>query len=470
VSATHRSRLVPRLLVAGAIAAVLAALAVVLLSGNGKGDHRLTLIAPSAQFFTPGLSVEAAGQPVGEVTATDLTDDNQARVELRIDDDDVWPLPEGTRARLRFGGTVRLSGRYVELRPPARGGDPIPDGGEIHATDDTDPEDFVTSPEEFDDIFRTFGPSTRRNLKAMLGEGGVALGSAADEFRRALDEAPPALSRARALLEDLGADRGALDTLVRSSDRVAAAVDDSDPDVGRLVAGAGTTFAAVASQSRELERALAGLPETLTTTRHTLAGADRTLNAAADLTRRLSPGVDEVRRLASPLAGALGGVVDVGPDARQTLTTLRGAVPDLNPFLGRARRLMPAIGSIGRQASTQLNCIRPYTPEIINFLVSWVSVWGGSEPKDHFARVWVVPPPIPNGSTMTPEQVAETIPGITSVYPRPPGQIVGQPWFQPQCGAGPEALDPSQDPEAGEFDPLSRPLVEFEEDENGGSR
>ena len=32
--------------------------------------------------------------------------------------------------------------------------------------------------------------------------------------------------------------------------------------------------------------------------------------------------------------------------------------------------------------------------------------------------------------------------------PRPPGETSGQPWFQPQCGAGPEALDPAQDQEA----------------------
>ncbi|MEA2273229.1 MAG: hypothetical protein QOI98_1937, partial [Solirubrobacteraceae bacterium] len=31
--------------------------------------------------------------------------------------------------------------------------------------------------------------------------------------------------------------------------------------------------------------------------------------------------------------------------------------------------------------------------------------------------------------------------------PRPPGLNAGQPWFQPQCGAGPDSLDPSKDPE-----------------------
>jgi hypothetical protein len=31
--------------------------------------------------------------------------------------------------------------------------------------------------------------------------------------------------------------------------------------------------------------------------------------------------------------------------------------------------------------------------------------------------------------------------------PRPPGLGAGQPWFLPQCGVTPAALDPAQDPE-----------------------
>jgi hypothetical protein len=31
--------------------------------------------------------------------------------------------------------------------------------------------------------------------------------------------------------------------------------------------------------------------------------------------------------------------------------------------------------------------------------------------------------------------------------PRPPGWNEGKPWFLPQCGAGPDAVDPTKDPE-----------------------
>jgi len=40
---------------------------------------------------------------------------------------------------------------------------------------------------------------------------------------------------------------------------------------------------------------------------------------------------------------------------------------------------------------------------------------------------------------------------MTYGFPRPPGTDAGQPWFLPQCGAGPDALDPNKDPEARSF-------------------
>jgi hypothetical protein len=37
--------------------------------------------------------------------------------------------------------------------------------------------------------------------------------------------------------------------------------------------------------------------------------------------------------------------------------------------------------------------------------------------------------------------------GLRYAEPRPPGLSTGRPWFLPQCGAGPESLNPADDPE-----------------------
>lgn len=453
-----------RAIAVASLVALLLLVGAIVLFGGGGSSHRVYLEAPAARFIVSGLDVKAAGQTVGKVTDTEVTRDNKALLKLRIDDDAVWPLPEGTTARFRFAGTVKMSARYVELDPPAQGGRAIPDGGLIRAVDVTSPEDYVSTPQEFDDVFRIFGSRTRHNLKATLDKGGAALQAAQPGLRRVLDRTPPAAAQIAGVFEDLGYDTSALDRLTRSSDRVVAAIDSSNPGIARLLQGAGTTFAALGEQSRELERAVARMPATLTTTRRVLAHADRTLTATHDLVRQLPPGVGELHKLAPPLEGVLRRLVRVSPDLRQTFSTLRRATPVLNPFLDRATGLMPAIRSVGLKARPELHCIRPYSPELVSLIQTWTGYWGGTkggEGTDTFARTGAGSFPFPNGTPLSAGELVKAFPSLRYAFPMPPGEIIGQPWFIPECGYTKDSLDPSKDPEATAFDPLSRKFVQF---------
>jgi hypothetical protein len=164
----------------------------------------------------------------------------------------------------------------------------------------------------------------------------------------------------------------------------------------------------------------------------------------------LAPGVRQVRKLASPLNSVLGTVVRVAPDATATLATARDATPALNPLLAKATRLMPQLGSIGRQSVAQLKCIRPYTPDIVAFFTNWGDFLSPTDGKDKYIRanVQMLTPAPYNAITGDSEDIAKTFPGLRYAFPRPPGYNAGQPWFLPECGAGPDALDPSKDPEA----------------------
>jgi virulence factor Mce-like protein len=399
-----------------------------------------------ANFMRSGLKVRAAGVQVGRVTRVDVTSDNQARLELRIDNNRVWPLPAGTKARLRWGGTAKFSDRYVEL-VPAASGPPLGDGAVLRGVDTTRPDDFVSTPTEFDEVFGIFTPRTRKDLKAMLDVGGASLTQTAPQLRRSLDRSPPALEESAALLGDLDADPKALDTLVRSSDRVVDAIHSSEPDVGRLVSAAGTTFGAIDGESQELSVAIDRMPATLTAARKTMSHADRTLVSAAGLARRLDPGVAEVKRIARPLTDVLSTVVVVGPDVRQKLATVRRALPDLDPLVDRARSQMPAIASIGKRADHLLECIRPYAPELMGFFQNWSSGFSRHpDGGDGFIDAAVGTFPWTNGDPRTTGELNKTFPAITSPFLTPPGMIGGQPWWQPQCGSTPErSLDPTKD-------------------------
>jgi virulence factor Mce-like protein len=428
--------------VLGAAALVVATVVVVILIASSGGDgHRVTVLAPSATWIIPGLEVRVAGRPVGSITSADPTRAGTARVGLRIDDNRVWPLPIGTTAQFRWAGTIAFTNRYVELDPAKPSGSWIPDGGVISGKD-------VVAQVELDQLTNLFTTGTRRDLKSMLDNAGPALAGAQPGLTGTLVRAPAALQHARAVLQDLGGDPGPLDTLVRSTDTVIHAAQSSNPGLGQLVSGAATTLGAFASQSDALGRMLAELPATLSAADGTLHHADSTLQAADRLLVALSPGVSRVRQLAAPLNTLLGTVLAVGPDANATLRSVRRAVPDLNPLLDRARTLLPTAESVGRQGATELSCIRPYAPEAAGLASTWVGFIQYGDKTDKYARVnGGAYPYLASETPLASAQIVKLFPNLKYVFPAPPGQVSGQPWFIPSCGVGPDTLNASKDPE-----------------------
>ena len=75
---------------------------------------------------------------------------------------------------------------------------------------------------------------------------------------------------------------------------------------------------------------------------------------------------------------------------------------------------------------------------------------GQNDGKDHFFRMVpkvLVPSPY-NANPMTSGQLQRLNPDMEYAFPIPPGHLAGQPWFQPQCGIGPEVYDADKDPES----------------------
>ena len=255
------------------------------------------------------------------------------------------------------------------------------------------------------------------------------------------------------------------------------AIADADPGLGELIGGAENTFSAVASRSEDLQSALSQAPGTLSAARTTAGHVDTTLRNARALTDRLEPGVARLQRLSSPLNHLLRTITRVGPDARSTLATLGNATPELDHLLDRARDpLMGQVESISEQAAPQVGCIRPYSPELAGTAGTWAAFWGTGDKKDKFFRAQVGFHPTMNETPVDVATYQRLLPkgSLDFAFPRPPGEIVDQPWFQPQCGITEDALDPSKDPEAQAIDPMSKKLIDFsvtEEPSNGkGSR
>lgn len=429
-------------------AAALIALGVVIVAGaavvlGGGPTHTVSVTVPSADSVIEGQEVRAAGLKVGSVASMTPVDGGRAvRLGLEIGDE-AWPLPRGSQVEIRFGGTISFDNRYILLTRAPGSRRPIPDGGTIPTKD-------ATVPVEYDRLLETFNPRVRRDVKALLVNGGAASEQAAPDFRRSLREAPPALRQADAVTRDLIHDERALTTLVRSTDSVVEAVDTADPGLGRLVRGAAATFSAVAAEEEGLKSTLEVTPPTLAHTRATLRRADFTLGEAADLTDDLAPGVRELRRIAPPLNSLLRTVADVGPGARVVLRDVRRATPEINPLLARTTQLAPRISSVLGKSVTELKCLRPYTPEVAAFASVWGDFNSATDGKDKYVRANIqnIIPAAGNASPMSSGELAKTFPGLRFGFPRPPGAAAGQPWFLPECGIGVDTLNPFKDPEA----------------------
>lgn len=424
-----------------ALLAGVVALIVVLAAGGGISGHRVYVTVSNATDVVPGQYVKAAGVNVGQVDSLQAVDGgHHARVGLILENR-VWPLPRGTRMTLKWGGTVSFVNRYIDLVRGTGGGDIAPRG--------VFPGSGFSTPVEFDGLLNTFQGHVRTDLGNFLSNAGVTFHTASPALRRALGVAPAALAQTSAALGDLDSNESALNTLVRAGAQVVDSVQRADPGLQPLVTGAASTFSALASRTRQLASTLAAAPATLAQTRSTLAAAEPTLNLAREVTTRVAPGVDQVRRIATPLDQLLVTLRNVGPDAISALASARAATPSLNPLLVKARQVIPQLGSISRQATTSLICVRPYTPDIIAFATDWGDFLSAVDGKDHYfrAQVQTLTPAPGNAQPYNSAQIKKLLPFISYVFPPPPGYAAGQPWFLPQCNAGPSTLDPNQDPE-----------------------
>ena len=422
---------------------VLSVAAVMLASGPGADPKRLQVTVRSATNVVEGQSIREGGVQVGRIASIAPADGGRAvRLALELEDR-AWPLPSGTRMSLRWGGTANFSDRYIDLVRGPGTGSMVADGG-------TFPARSFTLPREIDQLLADFPTRRRQELQRFLQTAGPALKMSRRGLERTLAVAPEALSEARAVTDDLDADTVALRKLVTSTGSVVDAVQTAQPGLRDVLQGAAGTFTAIAAQSTATKALLQQAPRTLQVARATLDQADPVLDRAEEVTTELRPGIAELKRTTGPLTSVLRQVLTAAPDATTTLATARRASPRLRELLGTLQERAPQLQSIGEQATKELSCLRPFTPDIMSFFTNWGDFLSGTDGRDHVLRATVqqISYAPANAVPYNAGQISKLLPGIVEYgMPRPPGYNAGQPWFQPQCGADEDALDPSKDPE-----------------------
>jgi phospholipid/cholesterol/gamma-HCH transport system substrate-binding protein len=405
--------------------------------GRG-GGHELRAVFQSAVQVFPGQQVRIAGRTVGSIRSVGL-DGGLAVVAMSIDGQD-WPLTQGTTAELRYGSAAAYASRFIELHPGPASAAPLPEGGILTLAS-------TTTPVEFDQVFNTFTPAARANLGGTLHHTAQTFAGHAGDLAAAVDAAG-GLQSAAGLQHDLGTDRYALGALVDSAARTVHGLRVRDTELQQFVTSAATTFQALAANAGAQQAALDRLPTTLAAGRQTLGRLDTSLVGLSSLVRDLRPGAAGLRQVAPVLERTLATLLRVAPMATSTLQTGTRTVPSLRGFLSTATPFVPRVAKALAGFAPMLACIRPYTPEVAGFASTWTEFTSIFDHLGHYARILVQSSPLAPGTSLDSAQAVK-LPtgGLSYAMPRPPGLNVGQPWYQPQCGAGPSALDPNFDPE-----------------------
>jgi virulence factor Mce-like protein len=409
---------------------------------TGGDSHTLRASFESAVQLAPGQEVRMAGRKIGEI-GTIETADGRAIVDLKVREKGIWPLHRGTTAGIRWGSTTSLAYRYIELHAGPASAPELPDKGLLTAAD-------TKTAVELDQSYRIFRGRTKGDLKSLVSELGDTLDGEGPAIRTGLRSAPGGLDETAALLREFSADSAALRTLMVAGDSATGALAARQDDLGGLVDHAAATFDEFANHARAQQAALDRAPSAFGESTSTLQRLDTSLVGLQALVDDLRPGARQLRVLAPPARRAFAQLRSVAPVATAALRSGRRAAPGINRLLGTSIDFLPQLATVLNQAAPMFGCLRPYAPELAGNLATWTAYNKNFDTDGHYARTLPlqVNAAILPGTPLNSQQVTTVMKDrLKYAMPRPPGLNAGQPWFQPQCGAGPDSLDPSKDPE-----------------------
>lgn len=403
-------------------------------------DHHVRAVFPTALAVVSGLDVQANGVDIGKISSVEYSG-GKAIVGIGISDEDAWPLRRGTKVTLRFGTTAGNGTRRIDLVPGSPSAPAIPENGLI-ATEDT------STPVEFDDVFRMMDKRSRADMQSLSANSAATLKGRGGKLNSGLEATAPTFESLGGVLGELATDQNSLRGLITEAHEVTRALASRAPQISDLITVASQTFSEFATNSQQVGDAIDSAPGTLAETRTTLKRLDSSVSGLKATMIDAGPGARQLRTFAAQARPALHELSETAPRLTALFQRGRRAAPQVDrlltvgaPFFRRVKPILDDLGPI-------LGCLRPYAPEIAAATRNWGAMNSGFDETGHFVRLKT----LYGASSVTstpPVSSADfaKVSGQTYAMPRPPGQNAGQPWLIPECGVGPDSLDPSKDPE-----------------------
>lgn len=316
---------------------------------NDTTEHYyVRAIFDNASTLVPGEDVKIAGAPVGVVSEMDVTEENQAAVTLRIDDEAFTPFKQDAKCIIRLQGLI--GERFVECEPGSTGSTAL---GTIEEGDGEGarflPVDNTSSPVDLDLINDTLRLPYRERFAILLNELGVGLAGRGKELNEVIHRANPALRETDEVLFILARQNRVLARLARNSDRALGPLARERERFASFIVQANNTGEATAERRTDIRRGINRLPAFLRELRLLMVDLE-------GLTDQGTPLLDDLG-VAAPALGRLIKAQGTLADAsRESFPSLGDALERGRPALIEARPLIRDLGRLGEElAPTSVN-------------------------------------------------------------------------------------------------------------------
>ena len=376
---------------------------------GGGGGYQATFVFPHATNLFAGSRAQIDGFNAGRIEGLEVRA-GKALVKVTVDDRHT-PLREGTTARIDYQS---LPGeRIVAITPGPETNAALPDGAMITAT---------TPRVELDQILTALDPETRAALRRVIPGLDAALAGHEEDLGQTLEAAGPALHAATDVLDAIGGDGPALETLLTSVRDLAERLVARRDSVRGIIDGFDRTLARTALRDEELAAGLAELPATLRAADSVLGRVPPAAAASLPLLRDLLPAVQALPAAAADLRPFLAELRPALAELRPALVSLAAVLDETPGLLDTAHAVVPPVTGVLSSLLPVLDYLRPYTPELAGVISNLASASANYDANGHFLRIYVS-----SGSLLLGSTTGQLNPAITANPSRPPGELEGQP-------------------------------------------
>jgi phospholipid/cholesterol/gamma-HCH transport system substrate-binding protein len=366
-------------------ALIVAILAVAVLMFGSGGGTEYTVHLQTANQLVKGNEVKVGGLAVGEVTDIKLSDDNQADIKIKVNDD-FAPLHEGTQATVRVTSLPSVANRYISLSPGPNNAPEIKEGAVIGT-------DEATNAVDLDQLFNTLDPRTRKGLQQTLQGFSTWYVGQSDNLNKTFRYLGPSLGNLTRVMQELGRDQKTFTDFVVRGARAVSAIAQRRDDLAALVSNGNQFARAIVLENQNFDRALAAFPQVLqhgSVTVRNLRGALVDLNELTNVSKPLE-------KTLAPYLADLAGLLKT---MRPTFKDLRLLVNNPGPHNDTADllRRFPSLEQLARKSTkssvaalkagqNEVEFLRPYAPDISAWLTHFAQVPAYYDANGHYARV-----------------------------------------------------------------------------------